>query len=308
MSTYFSYLPDVYVRLDSFYKQGVDPYIQAKNIFRRIKIRDDLTGAVLGFQQYSIGSNERPDETANKAYGDPQLDWVVLLANNIINIYNEWPMHEDELMRYVDRKYGTEAGGIHHYETLEITDSRGTVLVPEGVEVNFNYQYTDSQGVIRPISECVRPVSNYDYEIQQNDYKRNIYLLKPQYLSNFIAEFTELVEYLPNEELNEETIKKTFDVLDENYIKNRDTYSTDIGRVAVTKTVPQQDFADRTFAKTAGSAAVIFAVQEAVSNTVNASGVIAGTQDSSTTISQSTQSSSSSSSSGSSSSSSSSGY
>lgn len=293
MSTYFSYLPDVYVRLDSFFKQGVDPYIQAKNIFRRIKIRDDLSGAVLGFQQYSIGANERPDEVANKAYGDPQLDWTVLIANNIINIYNEWPMHEDELMKHVENKYGDDAGSVHHYETLEITDSKGTVLIPAGIECNFNYQYTDSQGVVKPVSECVRPVSNYDYEIEQNDYKRNIYLLKPQYLSNFIAEFSELVEYLPNEELDEETIKKTFDVIDNNYIKQKEVYSTDIGRSAVTKTVPQQDFADRTFTKTAGSAAVIFAVQEAVSDTITSSGVAAGTQDSSSTAASTDTSSSS---------------
>ena len=84
MSKYFSYLPNVYVRLDSIRKQGVDPYVQAKNIFRRIKIRSDLQGASLGFQQYSIASNERPDEVANKAYGDPTLDWVILVANNVI--------------------------------------------------------------------------------------------------------------------------------------------------------------------------------------------------------------------------------
>ena len=67
MSNYFSYLPNVYVRLDSIRKQGVDPYVQAKNLFRRIKIRDDLSGALLGFQQYSVQGNERPDNVAEKA-------------------------------------------------------------------------------------------------------------------------------------------------------------------------------------------------------------------------------------------------
>ena len=51
MSNYFSYLPNVYVRLDSIRKQGVDPYVQAKNLFRRIKIRDDLIRKIYRFQQ-----------------------------------------------------------------------------------------------------------------------------------------------------------------------------------------------------------------------------------------------------------------
>ena len=275
MSKYFSYLPNVYVRLDSIRKQGVDPYVQAKNIFRRIKIRSDLQGAALGFQQYSIGSNERPDEVAQKAYGDPTLDWVILICNNIINIYDEWPMHEQELMDYCAKKY-SKAEGIHHYETLEYKNPKGDILVEAGIQVNHNYTFTDWENITH--TDLVMPISNYEHEVANNEYKRNIYLLKPPYLTDFIAEFQELVSYLPNEEVREDELKKTFAVIDENYLTKKSSYTSDIGRIAVTKKAAMQDFADRVFAVTSASSDA--AIAAAASNATNDSGVIAGTQDS----------------------------
>tara|TARA_B100000029_G_scaffold515029_1_gene620182 strand:+ start:19092 stop:19931 length:840 start_codon:yes stop_codon:yes gene_type:complete len=277
MSIYFSYLPDTYVRLDSFRRQGVDPYIVAKNLFRRIKIRDSLKDASLGFQQYSIGQNERPDQVAIKAYGDMQLDWVVLISNNIINMYEEWPMHEQEMMDYTQRKYDNPEG-IHHYETLEIKNKSGDVVIPAGTEVNHNYTYTDSEGTI--YADMVIPITNFEYEVSINDYKRNIYLLKPEYLTDFVSEFEDLCEYLPHDELDVKQIKKTFAIIDENYLTTKTTYSTDIGRSPVTKKADQADYADREFTTTAASGAVLFNVAEQQSGTVNDSGVAAGTQDS----------------------------
>ena len=293
MSNYFSYLPNVYVRLDSIRKQGVDPYVQAKNLFRRIKIRDDLSGALLGFQQYSVQGNERPDNVAEKAYGDPKLDWVILLANNVINIYDEWPMSESELMDYVERKYKQNPAVIHHYETVEIRSPQGDLLLDAGIEVNADFQYTDSEG--RVYYDKVRPVSNYDYELSENDYKRNIYLLKPAYLANFISEFTDLVEYLPNDEVDEDDLKKTFSVIDESYLTDKTVYSSDIGRVAVTKKASEADYGDRDFATSTVSSQVAFTVaqQQEASGTVTDSGVYAGTTDTSSTSGSSSESSSS---------------
>ena len=62
-----------------------------KNLFRRVKIRDDLSDVILGFEKYTIQNNERPDQVAQKVYGNVNYDWVVLLVNNIINVYDEWP-------------------------------------------------------------------------------------------------------------------------------------------------------------------------------------------------------------------------
>ena len=89
MANYFSYLPDVFVRTKSYRTGTNDPYVLAKNLFRRIKIRDDLSDVILGFEKYTIKNNQRPDQVAEEVYGNVNYDWVVLLVNNIINVYDE---------------------------------------------------------------------------------------------------------------------------------------------------------------------------------------------------------------------------
>ena len=128
MSNYFSYLPNVYVRTSTYRQNNVDPHILTKNLFRRVKIREDVEGLVTGFTQYTIVNNERPDNVSQKFYDDPQYDWVVMMTNNIVNIYDEWPMTEDELYKYCVSKYTTPEG-IHHHETKTIKDGRGNCLL-----------------------------------------------------------------------------------------------------------------------------------------------------------------------------------
>ena len=82
--SYFNNLPDVYVRTSSYRQDNVDPYTLAKNLFRRIKIREELDDVILGFTQYTIKNNQRPDQVAGEVYGDMGKDWVVLICNNII--------------------------------------------------------------------------------------------------------------------------------------------------------------------------------------------------------------------------------
>ena len=86
---YFKYLPKVYVRNRTI-QEGNHPYQLTRNIFRRIKIKDQLLGSLLGFTQYSIEEGERPDQVARKFYGDSGLDWMVLIINNIINMLNRF--------------------------------------------------------------------------------------------------------------------------------------------------------------------------------------------------------------------------
>ena len=105
MSKYFSYFPDVYVRSSSYRNNNVDPHVLAKNLFRRIKIRENLDDIILGFSQYTIRNNQRPDGVAFDFYGNSGYDWIVLIVNNIINLYSEWPMTEDELYKMCEEAY-----------------------------------------------------------------------------------------------------------------------------------------------------------------------------------------------------------
>ena len=247
MSNYFSYLPEVYVRTTSYRQNNVDPYSLAKNIFRRIKIREDLSDIIMGFSQYTIKNNQRPDQVAYDFYGDMQYDWVVLLCNNILNVYDEWPMTEDELERYIDSEY-ENPDSIHHWVTQKIRDTKGRVLIKPGMEVPENWSYTRPDGTVVGKADTVRPISVYDYESERNNYKRNIYLLRKQYLGGFVEEFKNLVDYLPNSETSEETnAKKSKNTVQEQFVTVKETYVTNIGLDSTIDFASEQDYSSRTF-------------------------------------------------------------
>lgn len=229
MSNYFSYLPNVFVRTDTYRQNSNDPYVLAKNIFRRIAIRKNLEDAALGFIPYSIPHNTRPDQVAEEAYNDAQLDWIVLLVNNIINIYDEWPMYEQELFNYCMRKYNGDINAIHHYETLE-QKKNGIVTLSAGIEVSSNFEYVFPDGTVPATDNLITAVTNYEYEVTQNDYKRNIYLLRTEYVDDFIEEFEILVDYDPNEEVDIKGRKKSTNIIAEQFNSTKKTFSSDIGR------------------------------------------------------------------------------
>ena len=250
MSNYFKYLPDVYVRTSSYRQNNVDPYTLGKNLFRRIKIKDNLEDSILGFTQYTIPYGFRPDQVALEFYGDMSMDWVVLLTNNIINVYEDWPMEEGELYEYIVSTYGSEdeANSVHHWVTQRIKDNRGRVVLKDGIQVpeSFTYKYPD--GTLYDKEATVRPVSVYEYHAEQNEGKRNIYLLKREYLGSFIEEFETLVQYLPNQETEEfEQIKMSKNTVQEQFINVKPTYSTNIGQTSSIEFAAQEDYSSKIF-------------------------------------------------------------
>lgn len=248
MSRYFSRLPNVYVRTSSYRTNNNDPYVLAKNIFRRIKIRENLDDVILGFTQYTVPNNDRPEQVAHDFYGVTEYDWVVLLTNNIINVYDEWPMTEVELEKYLDRKYGP--GGddaIHHYETLEQRDIKGRLVLKSGIQVPEDFFYRRPDGTAVPTSSLLRPITNYEYEATINDYKRNIYLLKQDYISQFVDEFRTLVKYLPNTETDPDSLaKRSTDTVREPFVSVKPTYQTLVGQTSSIEFATQQEFTSKT--------------------------------------------------------------
>ena len=249
MSKYFSYLPDVYVRTSSYRTNNVDPHVLAKNLFRRIKIREDLDDAILGFTQYTIGNNERPDQVASKFYGNQNYDWVILLCNNIINTYMEWPMTEDELYKMCEQKYGeTKVENTHHWETQEIRDMRGRTVVKGGQEVPEDWTYRRYDGTWVEKDDLVVPVTNYEYEYRLNEQKRNIYILRKPYVADFIDEYQQLVAYLPNEETDPDSqAKESVKVNQEAFAAVKPTYSTNIGLTSTIEFASEADYSSREF-------------------------------------------------------------
>ena len=198
---FFRYVPDFdYVsRLSK--AQNISDYIRVKNLFKRTKISEEIFSDLTFFTKYQVIQDERPDNVAYKIYGDSNLDWIVLLSNNIINVQQEWPLEHTSYYNYLIGKYGSDAAlqNIHHYETREIKNSVGKVVVPEGLEVPSTFTITffdPGLGVQETVTtEIVTEITNQVYEDKLNDDERNINLIKPKFIGLVIEEMERLMKY-----------------------------------------------------------------------------------------------------------------
>ena len=209
---YFRELPEL--EYQSFLSDAISSkeYVTVKNLFRRNKLRDDLQNVFTIFNKYEIVDGARPDTVAEEFYGDAELDWVVLMTAGIINVRDEWPLSNFELYQYVEKKYGIEnINGDHHYETKEIKDSNGRLILPAGKDVNsdFTLNYSDNGTNVSVSGIDVRTgVSNWEYETSKNNKKSSIYLLKRGYLQQFLNDMREIMTYgVSSEYVNESLIR-----------------------------------------------------------------------------------------------------
>jgi hypothetical protein len=137
--SYFRELPDLYYQSPLSTRTSSKEYVRIKNLFRRVKLRDDLQNVFTLFNKYEIGQGERPDTIAEDLYGSNDLDWVVMMSAGIINLHDQWPLSDYDLYRYAENKYGDDLNAIHHYETIEVVDSRGRLILPKGKVVDANF-------------------------------------------------------------------------------------------------------------------------------------------------------------------------
>ena len=216
MSQYFRKLPNLnYPSLLKTRESNTD-FIQTKNLFRRVKVREDLFANFMQFDKYKVVGDERPDNVAQKVYDNDDLDWIVLISNNIVDLNNEWPLTQSQLNEFLNDKYTPqELVSIHHYETLELRDSRNQLILPAGIVVDedFNLEYL-SGGQVKSTNSLVdgRPVKSvtfYDYENDLNDKKRNINVLKPELLGVFIRDFERIMKYDKSSQYVNRRLKRT---------------------------------------------------------------------------------------------------
>jgi len=197
---YFRNIPDFEYVNRTKDGQYISNYTQVKNFFKKGKLREDIFQDLTTFQKYDVKGDDRPDNVANEIYGSPDLDWVVLLSNNVINVYDEWPLSQSNLDAYVMDKYGTieKLNEVHHYESNEVKDRNGVIIFPRGVQVSvaqsvsYYESMTDEQVTVNPIS---RAVTNLQYEEDINNKKRRIFLIKPLYLNVILDDLEEMMEY-----------------------------------------------------------------------------------------------------------------
>jgi len=240
---YFSYFPDINYVSRTTDRSANDEFIPVKNIFRRPKLRDDLESVLTAFEDYMIIGDDRPEQVSEKVYGDPRFDWVILTTNNITKIQDQWPLNSVDFQKYILAKYGSEEKltEVHHYITELLMDDNARVVVPEGlvVDSNFNSRYlernfarqeevtysesslnnlstVDNAGTVKDADgnlithTNVFPVTNYEFEENENDAKRRIKILQPQFLEVAVADMNKIMKYKKSGDFISARLKGTY--------------------------------------------------------------------------------------------------
>ena len=192
--SYFRELPDLNYQSPLKTKNSSRSYVRVKNLFRRVKLRDDLQNAFTLFNKYQIPDGSRPDIVAEELYGNAELDWVVCMTAGIININNDWPLSSRDIYRFSESKYGTDLNNIHHYETTEVKDDSGRVVLPARKHVDSTFTIP-KPGTDAATLNPVVGVSNYEYEVELNENKRGIYVLRQEYLQQYLNDMRTIMHY-----------------------------------------------------------------------------------------------------------------
>ena len=218
---YFNELPNIAYQSPLSHKNSSRDYIIIKNLFRRTKLFDHLSGSVSALDRFVIENGERPDTVAELLYGDSRLDYIVILVAGITNINHQWPLEDHQVYNYALDKYGSDEklNGIHHYETFEIRDEQDRQILPPNliVDVDFkidgtavkypstirytiisetgNRQLDDKNEFTVLTDNIASPVTNLEYEYIENEKRREIDVLYPSYVKAFINDLREVVRY-----------------------------------------------------------------------------------------------------------------
>lgn len=155
------------------------------NIMLRFKIVDELKKQQSNYFDITVEEGDRPDVVATKVYENPELDWLILMINDIIDPIYDWPMGGRILEDFIRSKYGSIPAAqatVHEYRKILNEKSilfDGTV-VPRRTLVVDETTY-NSLGVNERES-----IDKYQYEIELNDQKRQIKIVDPQQVSRLL--------------------------------------------------------------------------------------------------------------------------
>ena len=146
------------------------------NILSRIRIRVNMKKEIVMLDAYDIKENETPEIVADRHHGSPYYHWIVMILNDVSDVYHDWPKPTRQLQKYVQTKYtDAQLSEVHHYEIAQSSgDTTIKIQVPQG-------------------TSGATTVTNYEYEVAKNDARREIDLLRNDYLGFFVDEFESLV-------------------------------------------------------------------------------------------------------------------
>jgi len=224
MAGYFKFFPKIAYTFD---KNTINQQL-VTNILARSTFLKEVSENSSVYFKYSVKESDTPEIIAHKIYGDSYRAWIVLLFNNITDPKYDFPMKEEVLNSYIEKKYLqtiTQAKStIHHYNLNIVKQVILNNTVFSNTEENYSVtarDYNFATGVLQNrvvpvvadtsttpevenvaltngrtlvITSKVTAVSNYTYEFEENEKKREIRLLDPLYVPNVESEFKKLMQ------------------------------------------------------------------------------------------------------------------
>ena len=185
--TYFSKFPNIDYAF-KINKAGRAVGCEIKDYFHLMKVRDDLYKYDTLYDNYYIKNAQRPDEISYELYDDEQFYWIILQINDITDYWNQWPLHDNELEDFILRKYGSEeqADAVRYYETVAQYDADDNVIYPGGIRVDADFRYPENLGISQQGPD---EVTNRQHEWRLNDQKREIQVIQPKHISDFVRDY-----------------------------------------------------------------------------------------------------------------------
>ena len=178
----------------------------ANNFFRRVSTSEDSFSYIAYFNKYAIPNDMRIETLAEGIYGSPWYDWIIAISNNITNTYTDWPLSENALRVWAEEKYGSEIySDIRYYEISEdVKNDAGTIFLKKGQKVdktfydgNYRYNNEDVNNSFTTVAgnAITSPISVFEDETRKNESKREIFILKSQFIRPLIAELKKQSTY-----------------------------------------------------------------------------------------------------------------
>ena len=179
--------------LYNFSPTPLDPdFLLVRNIWRRAEILVEFKAQVTIFTEITVGDGERPEDIATAFYNNPFYAFAVLVANDIVDVYSQWPRSITQLQEYINQKYENPQATKHHI-TTEVKDANNNVIVEAGKVVASNYQVSYYNGTTTVTATPVVSVSYEQYEFEENAKKGRIQLIKPSLIEDFVDQFFKLL-------------------------------------------------------------------------------------------------------------------
>jgi len=188
MSNFFSLFPRTLYKIDNSNELST-----AVNLTTNFSILNRSIDATQGYFDYVISEGDTPEIVAYKIYGNAEYHWLIMRINGIMNLNTDWPLTYSQLMDSIEALYGiswAQTNYINHYKvetrTLINTNEQAEEYVSIDADTYASLyptstQYTLPDGTIMKVDISKERYSYYDSEVQLNENKRNIRLLKPEY-------------------------------------------------------------------------------------------------------------------------------